>query len=97
MESRDQLAEVRNEAMLWPIEVADQEGDTANVIANENAPLSRLLHEGLDALYGPPGHNADDFDLVIAGVAVDNLGESLIEWLRHHLEVVITPKDVHRG
>ena len=96
MQAQDQVT-APPDASEWPVEVADQEGDTANIIANENAPMSRLLREALDALYGPPARNADDYDLVIAGVAVDNTTESLIYWLRHHLEVVVTPKDVHRG
>jgi hypothetical protein len=98
METHDHAADVANSIKRWTLEVADQEGDVEDVAINDNAPLSQLLRKGLDALYGEPTRKLDDFDLVIAGVAVENLNQSLIQaGLHDHTEVVITPKHVHRG
>ncbi len=82
----------------WTIEVADQEGDDATAVVNDHEQLSQLLRKGIDALYGEPPRNPDDFDLVIAGAAATNLSETLIQaGLHDGSEVVISPKHVGRG
>jgi hypothetical protein len=93
----DQLDETA-QPKRWTIEVADQEGDDATLELNEHDELSQLLRNGLDALYGEPHRNPDDFDLVIAGAAVDKLNQTLAQaGLENGSEVVISPKHVGRG
>jgi hypothetical protein len=82
----------------WTIVVANGEGDTAEVRLNEHAHLRQLLRDGLQALYGTPTPNPDDYDLLIGGEVQANLDLSLTEaGLRDHAEVVLLPKDVSRG
>jgi hypothetical protein len=94
----EQIGTAEADTQRWMIEVADQEGDDATVVLNEHVELSQLLRKGLDALYGEPPRNPDDFDLVIAGAAATNLSETLAQaGLHDRSEVVISPKHVGRG
>lgn len=80
------------------ITVADQEGDTEKVKIDRADTLAALLRLGLDELYRKQNKNAADYDLVINGVAVNDLSQTVAQaGLRDRSEVVIAPKDVSRG
>ena len=73
------------------------EGDTADIEINIHQKLAHLLTEGLKALYGRPGPDPAEYDLVIAG-SVANLDSTVDDAdLADGAEVAILPKDVSRG
>lgn len=80
------------------ITVADQEGDTEKVKLSPEDSLATLLRLGLDELYRKQDKIAADYDVVIAGVAVADLDQTITQaGLYDRAEVVIAPKDVSRG
>jgi hypothetical protein len=88
----------RTGTKLWTITVAGGEGDVVQIEINEHNKLSKLLREGLHALYGNPPPDPDGYDLLIAGTPQDNLELTLVEaGLADASEVTILPKDVSRG
>jgi hypothetical protein len=83
---------------LWTISVAGGEGDVEQVKINDHNKLSKLLREGLHALYGEPPPDPSGYDLLIAGTPQDNLELTLAEaGLADGSEVTILSKDVSRG
>ena len=77
--------------------VADQEGDTDEIVENRHAHLDQLLRIGLRKLIGEHV-DPSNYDLVIDGNAQKNLSETLEEaGLHDRSEVLILPKDVSRG
>jgi len=78
--------------------VADQEGDTEKVKVYLTDTIATLLREGLQELYPKQHKNPADYDVVIAGVAVTDLTQTVERaGLHDRSEVVIAPKDVSRG
>lgn len=78
--------------------VAGQEGDVEKVRIAPTDTLALLLGEGLDELYPGQGKSAADYDLLIGGVVVTDLTQTVeAAGLHDESEVVIAPKDVSRG
>jgi hypothetical protein len=93
-----QATETPAEKKHLTIIVADQEGDTEKVKLDSTDTLAILLRKGLDELYRKQGKNAADYDIVIAGVVVTDLNQTVTQaGLHDRSEVVIAPKDVSRG
>lgn len=83
---------------LVTITVADDAGATAAVEINRNTKLSHLLRQGLKALYGEPGPNPDDYEIVIGGTVAENLDRTLEEaGLESGSEVAILRRELPRG
>lgn len=80
------------------VTVLGQEGDEATVRINPNQPCSALLREGLRELYGSPGPNPDDYDLVLNGTVVEPLSRKVEEaGIGNGTTVSILPKTISRG
>jgi hypothetical protein len=78
--------------------VADDGGTTATVEINRHAKLGHLLRQGLKDLYGEPGPNRDDYELVIGGTVAEDLDRSLEQaGLGTGSEVAILRKELPRG
>lgn len=93
-----QAAEKSTEKKHLTIIVADQEGDTEKVKVDATDTVGTLLREGLDELYPKQNKNDADYDVVIAGVVVTDLNQTVTHaGLHDRSEVVIAPKDVSRG
>jgi hypothetical protein len=77
--------------------VADQEGDTEEVVENRHTHLDQLLRAGLRKLIGEHA-DPSEYDLVIDGTPQEDLGKTLEDaGLHDRSEVLIVPKDVSRG
>jgi hypothetical protein len=93
-----QSTETSTEKKHVTIIVADQEGDTEKVKLDSHDTIATLLREGLDELYRKQDKNPNDYDVVIAGVVVTDLNQTITQaGLHDRSEVVIAPKDVSRG
>ncbi len=78
--------------------VLGQEGDEKTVRINPKEPCSALLREGLHALYGHPGPNAEEYDLVLGGQWIEPLSQKIEEVGIHDgTTVSILPKTISRG
>ncbi len=83
---------------LIRVTVIGQEADEAVVTINPNAPCSQLLRNGLQALYGEPGPNPDEYDIVLAGKWIEPLSQKLEEvGIGDGTSVSILPKSISRG
>ncbi len=83
---------------LASITVADDAGATATIEINPHVKLDQLLRRGLKALYGEPGPNAGDYDLVIGGTIQEDLDRTIADvGLADGSEVAILRKDLPRG
>ena len=93
---RDATADEKKQHLM--IIAADQEGDIAEIQVKSDDRLRKLLREALRELYPKQHLDPDNYDLLISGVVVTDLDQTL-----HHAglydrsEVVIAPKDVSRG
>ena len=83
---------------LIHVTVIGQEADEAVVSINPKVPCSQLLRKGLQALYGEPGPNPDEYDIVLAGKWIEPLSQKLEEvGIGHGTSVSILPKSISRG
>src|SRR5215208_6669747 len=83
---------------LIRVTVIGQEADEAVVTINPNAPCSQLLRKGLQALYGEPGPNPDEYDVVLGGMWIEPLSQKLEEvGIADGTSVSILPKSISRG
>jgi hypothetical protein len=80
------------------VTVVGQEGDQKVVAINPNEPCAQLLRAGLHALYGDPGPNPDEFDLVFQGKPIEPLSQKVEEvGIVHGSTLSILPKTISRG
>ena len=83
---------------LIRVTVIGQEADEAMVTINPNARCMQLLRRGLHALYGEPGPDPDEYDLVVAGKWIEPLSLRLDEVdIVNRTIVSILPKTISRG
>lgn len=83
---------------LIAILVIGQEGDEKTVTVNTHQKCEQLLREGLHALYGTPGPNPDEYDLVFSGTIIEPLSKTIAETgIAEHSSVSILPKTISRG
>jgi hypothetical protein len=83
---------------LIHLTVIGQEGDQASVTINPEAPCAELLRKGLHALYGEPGPNPDEFDLVLGGKWIEPLSQKIeAAGIGNGTTVSILPKSISRG
>jgi hypothetical protein len=58
---------------LIAVTVIGQEGDEQTITVNSHQKCEQLLREALHALYGKPGPNPDDYDIVFNGSVIELL------------------------
>jgi hypothetical protein len=81
----------------WSIVAVADDGETASIEVNKHSHLRQLLVKAVNELYGP-GHNVDEYELVVGGVKQVNLDLTLEQaGLRDEAEVVVQPQDVSKG
>jgi hypothetical protein len=82
---------------VWTIIAVAGDGGEARLEENPHSLLRHLLIQAVHRLYG--AHvNADDYEIVIDGVAQTNLDISLEQaGLHNDAEVVVQPRDVSKG
>lgn len=96
MEDRENQATVEKNRIQ--VEVVGQEGDVKPIETNLHEPISTLLREGLHALYGEPGPNPNDYDVVVDGKWVEPLSLKIVDvGIADGTLVSILPKSVSRG
>lgn len=80
------------------IQVLGQEGDEKTVSINPHEHCEQLLREGLHALYGHPGPNPDEYDIVFGGTWIEPLSKTVSEvGITNGVTVSILPKSISRG
>jgi hypothetical protein len=80
------------------VKVLGQEGDERTVTVNTHQKCAQLLKEGLRTLYGPPGPNPDEYDLVYNGSVIEPLAQTIAEaGISKGATVSILPKTISRG
>lgn len=80
------------------VNVLSQEGDEKEISINPLQHCSQLLHEGLEALYGHPGPNPDEYDLVLNGKIIEPLTQTVADaGITEGTVVHILPKKISRG
>lgn len=83
---------------LIAVIVISQEGDEATVTINTNQKCKQLLQEGLRELYGTPGPNPDEYDMVFNGAVIEPLNKTIDEaGIIDHSSISILPKTISRG
>lgn len=83
---------------LIAITIIGQEGDEQTVTINIHQKCEQLLREGLRALYGTPGPNPHEYDLVFNGTVVEPLSKTVAEaGIADQNSVSILPKTISRG
>ena len=83
---------------LIAVIVISQEGDEKTVTINTHQKCKQLLQEGLRALYGTPGPNPDEYDLVFNGIVVEPLDKTIEEaGIADQSSISILPKTISRG
>ena len=83
---------------LIQVTVLGQEGDDKVVTINPHEPCAQLLRAGLQALYGHPGPNPDEYNLVFRGTTITPLTQTLTSvGITNGDEVSIQPKQISRG
>ncbi|HEX8729339.1 MAG TPA: hypothetical protein VF739_11985 [Ktedonobacterales bacterium] len=83
---------------LIQVIVIGQEGDDKEVTINPNEPCAQLLRAGLHALYGDPGPNPDEYNLVFGGTPIAPLTQTIASvGITNGAEVSIQPKQISRG
>lgn len=90
---------VEKENNLISVAVLGQEGDEKTVQVNLNEPCSALLRKGLHELYGHPGPNPDEYDLVLEGGKwIEPLSQKVADvGITEGMFVSILPKTISRG
>ncbi len=80
------------------ITVLGQEGDEKIVTINVHEHCVQLLHTGLHALYGQPGPNPDEYNLVFKGTIIAPLSQTIgAVGITDGAIVSIQPKTISRG
>jgi hypothetical protein len=80
------------------VTVIGQEGDEKEVTINPHEHCEQLLQEGLHALYGHPGPNPDEYNLVFKGAIITPLTQTLTAvGITDGAVVSIQPKTISRG
>jgi TUG ubiquitin-like domain len=79
------------------ITAAGAEGDTAPIKVNAHQHLRQVLSEALKELYGAPGPDPAEYDIVFGGTILD-LDKTVEEaGIVNGSEIAVLPKDVSRG
>ena len=87
-----------HDSLLIQVEVLGQEGDEKSITINTHQHCVQLLHEGLHALYGHPGPNLDEYDVVFGGRWIEPLSKTVSEaGITDGATVSILPKSISRG
>lgn len=80
------------------IVAANQEGDVEEVKLQSDDRVRELLRKALHELYPKQHLDPGDYDLLICGVVVTDLDQTVHHaGLHDRSEVVLAPKDVSRG
>jgi hypothetical protein len=80
------------------VTVLGQEGDEKIMTINLHKPCEQLLSAGLHALYGHPGPNPDEYNLVFKGVVITPLTQTIASAdITDGAVVSIQPKTISRG
>jgi len=80
------------------ITVLGQEGDEKVVTINPHEHCAQLLRAGLHALYGHPGPNPDEYNLVFKGTIITPLTQTIAAvGIIDGAVVSIQPKTISRG
>lgn len=83
---------------LIQVTVIGQEADSKVVTVNPQQPCAQLLREGLRELYGNPGPNPDEYDLVLGGRIIEPLSQKIEDaGIADGTEVSILPQSISRG
>lgn len=84
--------------VLIEVTVLGQEGDDKVVTINPHEPCAQLLRAGLHALYGDPGPNPDEYNLVFGGTTITPLTQTIASvGITNEAQVSIQPKQISRG
>jgi hypothetical protein len=93
-----QDATAANKKQHVTIIAANQEGDVEEINVKSDDPLHKLFREALHELYPKQHLDPGNFDLLICGVVVTDLDQTVHDaGLHDRSQVVIAPKDVSRG
>jgi hypothetical protein len=80
------------------VTVLGQEGDEKVVTINPHEHCAQLLRAGLYALYGHPGPNPDEYNLVFKGTIIIPLAQTIAAvGITDGAVVSIQPKTISRG
>jgi len=80
------------------VTVLGQEGDEKVVTINQHEHCTQLLRTGLHALYGHPGPNPDEYNLVFKGTIITPLTQTIAAvGITDGAVVSIQPKTISRG
>ncbi len=80
------------------VTVLGQEGDEKVVTINPHEHCAQLLRTGLHALYGHPGPNPDEYNLVFKGTIIIPLAQTIAAvGITDGAIVSIQPKTISRG
>jgi hypothetical protein len=80
------------------VTVLGQEGDEKIVTINPHEHCGQLLRAGLYALYGHPGPNPDEYNLVFKGTVITPLTQTIAAVdITDGAVVTIQPKTISRG
>ena len=80
------------------VTVLGQEGDEKVVTINSHEHCAQLLLVGLHALYGEPGPNPDEYNLVFNGTVITSLTQTIAAvGITDGAVVSIQPKTISRG
>lgn len=80
------------------VTVLGQEGDEKVVTINPHEHCAQLLSAGLHALYGHPGPNPDEYNLVFKGTIITSLTQTIAAVdITDGVVVSIQPKTISRG
>ncbi len=83
---------------LIDVTVLGQEADEKSVTINPHQKCEQLLREGLHALYGKPGPNPDEYDIVFNSAVIEPLSKTIAEaGIIDHSTVSLLPKTISRG
>src|SRR6266700_4810222 len=80
------------------VTVLGQEGDEKVVTIDPHEQCVQLLRAGLHALYGHPGPNPDEYNLVFKGSVITPLTQTIaVAGITDGAVVSIQPKTISRG
>jgi len=80
------------------ITVLGQEGDEKVVTINPHAQCTQFLNAGLHALYGHPGPNPDEYNLIFKGAVITPLTQTIsAAGITNGAVISIQPKTISRG
>lgn len=80
------------------ITILGQEGDEKVITINPHEQCTQLLNAGLHALYGHPGPNPDEYNLVFKGIIITPLTQTIATaGITNGAVISIQPKTISRG